>query len=160
MALDSVKQWATAICLFSLAGAVIHFFVPKGSVSKALKISVAVAILCAFISPIVSFDGVARDFFEIIDGSGDSDYNEELAYKIASSLESNCEKVISDYLEQKGIIPQGIFFETQTDDYTSVKITKIEVVVNGVSESEKSKITREISEQFDCETVIKEDSYE
>lgn len=159
MALDSVKQWATAICLFSLAGAVIHFFAPKGSVSKALKISVAVAILCVFISPIVSFDGVTRDFFEIID-DGDSDYNEELAYKIASSLESNCQKVISDYLEQKGIVPQGIFFETQADDYTSVKITKIEVVANGVSESEKSEIIREISEQFDCETVIKEDSYE
>ena len=117
--METIRTWALTVALSALAGGIVWLLAPKGSVQKALRTVVAVFLLCAFLSPLLHWQGLALQwlpeeaqapptlpgFDALLYGQLQGAVEKELRRRIAQVLEGR--NLAGQILLETDILPDG-----------------------------------------------------
>ncbi|MCL2106251.1 MAG: stage III sporulation protein AF [Oscillospiraceae bacterium] len=131
--MEAIRAWAVTVAVASLAGGVVWLMAPKGSVRKSLRVVVAVFLVAAFLSPLLSRS--SRDFGWALPAEHAMPANQELEAEILRQLRQTVETSIRAQLQAE-LRKQGVAVDTElisvaTDILSdgSIEIVSVRVIV-------------------------------
>lgn len=86
--MDLLKQWMISLVICAIIGAVVNVLSPKGGTERVMKVVVATFLICAFLSPFITGDGL--DYNVQLPEFTDNEF--DLSDTISSSMLSHAEK--------------------------------------------------------------------
>ena len=128
--IESLRNWALTVALAALAGGIVRLLTPKGSVQKAVRVVVAVFLLCAFLSPLLSRGGTSFDWIlpEMAEPPTIAGFDEEVSRQIQAAVESEIRGRVERVLAERSVEGQ-IYLRTDILSDGSIEIVTAEVVV-------------------------------
>jgi len=131
--METLRSWALTVALSALAGGIVWLLAPKGSVQKAVRAVVAVFLLCAFLSPLLtrsgSIDWAWSGFQEPPTLAG---LDEAASRQLQAAVEQEIRGRMAGVLEARGIDfrPGQILLETDIWPEGSINIAAARAIVS------------------------------
>ena len=131
--MEAIRTWALTVALAALAGGIVWLLAPKGTVQKAVRTVVAVFMLCAFLSPLVSLRGL--DFTWLLPEEAAMPtipgLDEALSRQLQTAVEEELNRRISAVLEAREIqiLPGQILIRTDILPDGGINIATAKVIL-------------------------------
>ena len=142
--MESIQNWAFAVCAAAICGAVMNMLLPEGSEKRIFKTVLCLFMLCSILSPILSTDfsdlSTELDFGE---SRAQSDITGEL---LSLSAEEVQNAIISDTaaaLREKGVAADNISAEVNISPDGSINISRFSILISGGNPDEIKKIVEQ-----------------
>lgn len=154
--MDTVRQWAAAVCFAAMAGGLCLFLIPNSTMSKVVHLTVSVFFLCALILPITDMDleagwnNLENEQEKLNEIAAQMTEQSELsAYQIA---EANINKIVRNALDDMGIktIACTINIIAEEKDIPAVEAR---LMIPQIYQSRKAEIESRIKD-LSIETVL------
>lgn len=149
--MEAIKQWMICIVFCSLITAVINILTPKSSIQRAVKTIVSSFMICAFLSPFISGDGIdIEDYLPNF-----SDYQASLSAEISEAMleqaEKESEKSIAELLFDLNVEFDNITVKTGVDSENSIYVSDILITLDEKYFYREKQITSNLKAMFSTE---------
>lgn len=153
--MDLLKQWIISLIICAIVGAVVNILSPKGSIERVMKVVVATFLICAFLSPFISGDGMETDF-ELPEFS---EHKSDLSDSISSSLLAHAEKQtesetisLLESLEVEYISAEAV---AAINEENQIYIKTITVIADEKFSYRERQIESNLKTMFSAEVIFK-----
>jgi len=150
--MEALRTWALTVALAALAGGIVRLLTPKGSVEKAVRTVVAVFLLSAFLSPMLSRGGVNLDWIlpaEFDQAPTLHAFELEIARQVQEAVEAELRSRIERVLAARNLDGQ-ILIRTDILSGGSIEIVTAQVILppgsdaNGLAAALKAEIELDV----------------
>lgn len=142
--MESIRNWAFAVCAAAVCGAVMNMLIPDGSEKRIFKTVLCLFMLCSILSPILSTDFSALSTeFNFGESRAQTDITNELLSLSAEEIQS---AIISDTaaaLREKGAAADNISAEVNISPDGSINISRFSVAISEGNPDEIKKIVEQ-----------------
>ncbi|MBR3962912.1 MAG: stage III sporulation protein AF [Oscillospiraceae bacterium] len=130
--METVKNWAFAVCCASIFGAILNFLLPESGVQKIYKTVFCVFFLCVLISPLSEIDFSKFGELNIKnDKIYDENLNEnEFNKNSAEYIEKEIFRSAKEIIEEENLDFNDISVKVNISEVGSINITKFALTFN------------------------------
>ncbi len=150
--MSSFSEFVKSFCVVAISGGLAMLISPEGQVKKYVKYIISLCMVCALLSPILSFAQKVPEYIEKMDfeaekkvGAVSASISSEVALTAKGNIETEVENLLA---AQFGYAAEEIYVVATIDymDVSAVKITDIAVYLSNIEEQEE--INTYLSELF------------
>jgi len=128
--MEVFRTWALSIALAALAGGIVRLLAPKGAVEKSVRVVVAVFLLSAFLSPIITHGGASLDWVlpQLQAPPVNHALQQEMARQLQSAIEVELRNGMRTVLDTRGLDGQ-IYLSTSilSDGSIDIVLARVEI---------------------------------
>ncbi len=143
--MESIQNWAFAVCAAAVCGAVMNMLLPEGSEKRIFKTVLCLFMLCSILSPILSTD--FSDLSTELDlGESRAQTSDITGELLSLSSEEVQSAIISDAaaaLRENGIAADNISAEVNISPDGSINISRFSVAISSGNPDEIKKIVEQ-----------------
>ncbi len=150
--MNSFYEFVKSFCIIAISGGLAMAVSPEGNIKKYIKYIVSLCIVCALLSPFLSFAEKAPKFLEDFDMEAEevgANVSEDAQMNVALEAKKNIEEEVSTLISANfGYKKEDIYIVVAIDgkDTSAVKITDVTVFLADISRKEE--VREYISELF------------
>lgn len=152
--MKDIRQWASAICMVSLAAAILQSILPQGAMERMGRFVVGAFFLCAVIAPAAGFvSGLSLTLCRASADSGTQSAKMESTVntQVAEESRKSVERLVTAELARKGIACKNVSAVMDTGTEGSISISKVTVRLS----AKDAKRTGEAQEYLEKELGLK-----
>jgi len=132
--MEVLRTWALTVALAALAGGIVRLLAPKGAVEKSVRVVVAVFLLSAFLSPIVTRGGASLDWVlpQLQAPPANHALQREMAQQMQRAIEIELRNRMRHVLDSRGLDGQ-IYLSTSilSDGSIDIVLARVEIPHGG-----------------------------
>lgn len=155
--MNAVQQWATVVCLATLAGAVVELLIPPGKLEQTVRFVLGAFLLCALLNPLFSAVGGIRLDLQQNNGwssNQDTNFSQQVEEQTEKAMKQQLETLIRQTLEEENLSAGKIEIFMDTDAQGRILITRLTVHLTQEASAGKVKNVLEDKLGIPIETVI------
>ena len=153
--MDTIREWATALCVTLVGGAIFKMLTPNGSMEKTIRFVIGLFFTAAVIMPF--FSGNIRFEFPTVAEGGEYQ-NEELEETVDAGIktliERSVNKQITQLLNSNSISAQKVGSSINISQDGSISIECVEIYLSGQYEAVDEDIRKIIKKELNIEPDI------
>lgn len=128
--IDILKDWATGVCVFVVASAVIHSLVPNEKMKSSVKILCTILIVLSMTAPFVKTNKNKIRVPDLLENE-EANYSmqDEIQYKITAEFANIISQRIAKLLSESGYGDCEISVLTDINEDYSIDIYRVDIIV-------------------------------
>ncbi|MCL2884048.1 MAG: stage III sporulation protein AF [Oscillospiraceae bacterium] len=129
--MDTLRLWASALCMAAVGAAILTMLAPKNSMGKLFRVLAAAFFLCCLLSPLLSMKQLTQLNLTAMPSSlQPSALSDTVKAQLNQQVSAAIEGVVTKALQAQNITPKKITADMDIDDQGGIYIKQVTVQVD------------------------------
>ncbi|MBE6755031.1 MAG: stage III sporulation protein AF [Clostridia bacterium] len=152
--MDLLKQWMISLVFCAIIGAVVNILTPKGGTERVMKVVVATFLICAFLSPFITGDGLESDFELPEFSENKSDLSDSISESMLSQAEFQSVLETESLLESLEVDFISVEAAADVNEENQIYIKSITVTAYEKFSYREKQIESNLKTMFSAEVIF------
>lgn len=153
--MEVLKQWMISLIICAIIGAVVNILTPKGGTERVMKVVVATFLICAFLSPFISGEGIEADFELPEFSQNKSDLSESISASMLAQAESQTVEETKALLRSLNVDYISVEAVADINEENQIYMKSITVTADEKFSYRERQIESNLKTMFSAEVIFK-----